>query len=347
MATSGRAKMIHTEKSRVAAADGKRKTVTRSTPKVTTTSTTIPASTSTRRSQRRNYHESASTIDVDKDGVSGRGLAMSATELADVLENKKNSDKYSVDIVNDLESILCSPIRPRVSESSVTGPEYSQAMLMLEEEQEVVVVDDVVVVEEEEAEAVVVERRRPVSKPQMNPQRTIIECRRTYLPMGGQDLDRSKKVAGMPSRPPYTAKISSSLAGSSGGGGGQYGIVRINNDYTNANNKTRHTSITLNTHIRNSQLQAKYSSSSNKKTTASRNNHRYSTTEDEGETLDDLLHRNSGDGQEEIATEFVEVDGKPGKRTKVEVKTEFHKCQMCNIVMDDKYELMMHAKTHF
>lgn len=322
MTSSGRPKMIHTEKSRTG--DGKKKTVTRSTPRVITTTSTLTAAghtSSTRRNPRRNVEES---LVVDKDG--GQGLTMSSTELADVLGNKKTSDKYSVDIVNDLESILCSPIRPRVSESS-TGPEYSQSMMMM--------MDDDVVVDDSE--------RQQVKKPG----RTIIECRRTYLPSAGED--RSKKV-GAPgqSRPAYTAKISSAAVAGNSGSGGQYGIVRINNnsDSRNVNLQNNRAKVTA---INNQLLQRTNNSGNSKVVSKVAIKESYSTTEDEGETLDDLLNREEVDsGQHQGLVEFIDVGGLPGPRSKkTVVKTEFHKCQMCNIVMEDKYELMEHAKTHF
>lgn len=320
MTSSGRPKMIHTEKSRTG--DGKKKTVTRSTPRVITTLTNQTGASSARRNPRRNMEES---VVVDKDG--GQGLTMSSTELADVLGNKKTSDKYSVDIVNDLESILCSPIRPRVSESS-TGPEYSQSMMMMMDE-DVVVVDD---------------SERQQAK---TPGRTIIECRRTYLPSSGED--RSKKI-GAPgqSRPAYTAKISSAAVAGNSGSGGQYGIVRINNnsDSRNVNLQNNRAKVTA---INNQLLQRANNSGNNKVVSKVVVKESYSTTEDEGETLDDLLNRGEVvSGQHQDLVEFIDVGGLPGPRSKkTVVKTEFHKCQMCNIVMEDKYELMAHAKTHF
>lgn len=283
--SSGRPKMIHTEKSRVAASDGKRRTVTttRSTPKVV-----AATSIGTRRSRRHN--EPAFAVRSEPQGGVGEeeeegveGLGMSSTQLADVLENQKNSDKYSVDIVNDLESILCSPIRPRVSESSTTAPDYSCLYPL-----NGVVMDG----DEDEEEELVVDYEAPKQKKQ---RQTIIECRRAYLPAASTE-ERLKKQ--------YTAKIAAgtSSAATTTTSSAQYGIVRVN----------------------------KIAGSSNATGNCSRvqatKREIYSTTEDESETLDDLLRRESREPQ---------------------AKKGLHQCQICDIVMTDKHQLLQHAKTHF
>lgn len=202
------------------------------------------------------------------------GLALSSTELADVLVNKKNSDKFSMDIVNDLESILCSPIRSKVSESSITGPDFIPQGLITAE-----------------VEVVDLDSDKPPSSllPRGGgkwPRPTIIECRRQYLPSSSGE-DRKKSVY-----KPYVAKIAASS--SSGISSKKFSILgKEKSSYRTA--------------VRSS----------------------ISTTEDEVETLDDLIH-----------SEWGVLPRKHAKR-------EYHKCEICNKEMEDKFELMIHVKSHF
>lgn len=78
---------------------------------------------------------------------------------------KRNSDKYSVDIVNDLEAILRSPIRSKLSESSITSSGYDFMPPPLASDS----LKEVVVVEQEAA-------KRPERQ-------SAIECRRMYMPL--------------------------------------------------------------------------------------------------------------------------------------------------------------------
>lgn len=269
--------------------------------------------------------------DEEDDGELERGFDMSPTELADVLVNKKNCDKFSVDIVNDLEAILCSPIRPRVSESSVTGLDYSYPPMLMEEEE--VVVDNGAVrggrkgkhAEEQhhqdekqqnnndEDEDVVVDE--PVQK---KARQTIIECRRTYLP---SQQDKKKPKPGLGKQ--YTAKIaatsSSSRTSSSGsnnnaatGGIGPYGIVKV------------------------SQLKRSPPVGGGKGVRVEMTpiaNHRLSTTttEDDEEApdhLEELLNSTNG--------------GASGGKLR-----RLHRCQICSIAMEDQREFRKHVETHF
>lgn len=297
--SSGRPKMIHTEKARITQADGKRKTtlVTRTTGGGPSTAVVTRATRRSKRGGANNYDvevyvdsTQAEEMEIEvppADEKGEEGLAMSSMELADVLENKKTSDKFSVDIVNDLESILCSPIRPRVSESSTTGPDY-----LMQNEVEVVMEEDPL------------QQKSPVKKKAAT---TIIECRRTYLPSSGSEEGGAGGAGKRPAQ--YTAKIAAATvaAGSSG-----YGIVRVNNN----NNNIRSNIVGGVVSRMGTQLLKKES---------------FSTTEDEVETLD----------------EFLQLEPRKRRVGAVIVKSEVHKCEICNVVLEGKYELMAHARTHF
>lgn len=300
--SSGRPKMIHTEKSRVAAGDGKRKTVTtRSAPKASSSSSSSMGTRRSRRTEAKVEEEQETEVEMARVPVkkeNDTGLGMSSMELADVLENKKrNNDKYSVDIVNDLESILCSPIRPRVSESSITG---GIAIGGETEDDEELVVDAV---------------RGPAESGKSRS--TIIECRRTYMPSSAESKKPSKQ---------YTAKIAAAVGVPSG----QYGIVRVSgaggggSSSSNGNKSKSHRSpFPLLRQTSGGRAIKEH----------------YSTTEDEGETLDDLLHREMSGPEESAGEEVIMV--------KAMGATDLIQCHICNEYMRDKYELMKHAQTHF
>lgn len=300
--SSGRPKMIHTEKARVTQADGRRKTTlvtTRTTGGggVSTVAAAAAVTRATRRSRRGNNYEEEVFVDSSQrqqvetgaqieegDERSGEeGLAMSSMELADVLENKKTSDKFSVDIVNDLESILCSPIRPRVSESSTTGADYLLSGMM-QNEVEVVMEEDPL------------QQQQQQQKKRAAATTTIIECRRTYLPSSGT-----------------ATTTTTTTAGSSG-----YGIVRVNNNNSSSRNNIRNSS------VGGGGVVSRMGTRLIKKES-------FSTTEDEVETLDD----------------FLQLEPRNQRAAPVVVKREVHKCEICNVVLEGKYELMAHARTHF
>lgn len=345
--STGRPKMIHTEKSRVAAGDGKRKTVTttRSTPRVTATVAHAAAASvalGTRRSRRILEEVVKKEVqDEEEEEEQPQGLVMSSMELADVLGDKKNSDKYSVDIVNDLESILCSPIRPRVSESSTTAPDYGyigvgggktskgKMMVQYDEEDEDTAGDVTNDDDREEEEEVEVDVEPPQQK---KPRHTIIECRRSYITTT-EDRSKSKPpVGGGSGGKQYTAKIATASAG-------QYGIVRVNSQKGNSNSLSNSTSSSLGRI--NIQRYAQH-----KPPPVKIKNEIYSTTEDEGETLDDLLLSTSGKGRSEDI-EFVDVGGEEQRQGGKRKSIDLNRCQICNIVMTDKHELLKHARTHF
>lgn len=301
-----RPKMIYTEKAR---SDGKRK----STAAVSTTLVTRTSSgriTSTRQVTATSVAKKSSAVVVpvvikDEFAPSKRqieaprstiptqimetdprddkeGLALSSTELADVLVNKKNSDKFSLDIVNDLESILCSPIRSKVSESSATGPDFIPQG-MVPNEVEVVEMDG--------------EKTAPLARKSSRP--TIIECRRQYLPSSSGE-DRSKKQ----SYKPYVAKIASASIGGAGNAGA--GVSPQKKVYT-------------------VQIMGSSRRAASKRTAKES----CSTTEDEVETLDELMQR-------EVTS---------SSRAKVQKKS--NECEMCNKVFEDENALRIHVQSHF
>uniref|UniRef100_A0A1B0D1D9 C2H2-type domain-containing protein n=1 Tax=Phlebotomus papatasi TaxID=29031 RepID=A0A1B0D1D9_PHLPP len=149
--SQSRPKMIRTQKTRVAVEDGKRRTktlITRTAPAdiVATTASMVQAQTFARGSKQVrariknvNFHyqgermmSPATFSDVPdqmaQDGLSVKQEPVEMTATATVLEHdgsglsKKTYNKYSMDIVNDLEAILRSPIK----QSAVPKKELNQ-----------------------------------------------------------------------------------------------------------------------------------------------------------------------------------------------------------------------------
>lgn len=141
-----RPKMIHTQKTRVTVDDGKRKTKTLITRSEHSTRATSSATTTRPRTKNVKYHiyqEKVATATFDTSEIiqpPQLKIKKEATvddsldqhedlRLDENLElTKRNYDKFSMDIVNDLEAILRSPIRSKNSESSTTGPDLPDTL---------------------------------------------------------------------------------------------------------------------------------------------------------------------------------------------------------------------------